>query len=142
MKPTPTPFAFSGALPDDCPGAPPAVKGALAYIHGHLDEPMPLQQLASQAGLSLWRFATVFRRHTGVPPHRYICEQRVRRAQALLADGASVATAASAAGFYDQSHLARHFKYHCGMTPRQYLQRSRRLPLPAIANATDRSPTP
>ena len=30
-------------------------------------------------------------------------------------------TAASEAGFYDQSHLSRHFKNVLGMTPGQYM---------------------
>jgi len=35
------------------------------------------------------------------------------------------ATVASEAGFYDQSHLSRHFKNWCGMTPGQYLSSAR-----------------
>jgi AraC-like DNA-binding protein len=99
----------------------PCVAWAIAYIDEHLHERLSLEDLAAKAGLSVWRFATVFRRQAGVPPRRYICGLRVRRVQALLADGMSAASAASAAGFYDQSHLSRHFKNTCGMTPGQYL---------------------
>lgn len=99
----------------------PCVVWAIAYIDEHLHERLSLEELAAKAGLSVWRFATVFRRHAGVPPRRYICGLRVRRVQALLADGVPAASAASAAGFYDQSHLSRHFKSACGMTPGQYL---------------------
>ncbi|WP_046114360.1 helix-turn-helix transcriptional regulator [Aquincola tertiaricarbonis] len=104
---------------------PRAVGAALAYIHAHLDERLPLQELAAQAGLSVWRLATVFRRHTGASPRRYICAARVRQVQALLDGGVPVAAAAMQAGFYDQSHLSRHFKQVCGMTPGQYLARRR-----------------
>lgn len=103
----------------------PSIAWALAYIDEHLDERLSLDELAAKAGLSVWRFATVFRQQAGVSPRRYICGLRVRRAQALLADGVSPAYAASAAGFYDQSHLSRHFKNACGMTPGQYLSRQR-----------------
>ena len=34
--------------------------------------------------------------------------------------------AARETGFYDQSHLSRHFKSRCGMTPGQYLSSARR----------------
>jgi transcriptional regulator GlxA family with amidase domain len=113
--------------PLEAPKAPmhPCIAWALAYINEHLDERLSLEELASKAGLSVWRFSTVFRRHAGVSPRRYICGLRVRRVQALLADGMSPAYAASAAGFYDQSHLSRHFKNTCGMTPGQYLSRQR-----------------
>jgi len=92
----------------------------LAHIDAHLAEPLPLQGLAAISGLSVWRFATVFRQRMGVAPHRYVSLLRVRHAQALLRQGATVASAASECGFCDQSHLARRFKRLCGMTPWQY----------------------
>jgi len=92
----------------------------LAHIAAHLAEPLPLDDLAAITGLSVWRFATVFRERVGMAPHRYVSLQRVRHAQALLRQGASLASAASEAGFCDQSHLSRRFKRLCGMTPGQY----------------------
>jgi len=97
----------------------------LRHIHEHLGQPLTLAELAGLAGLSIWRFATVFRQQIGVSPHRYICRLRVERAQALIREGVPAATAASEAGFYDQSHLSRHFKTICGMTPGQYLMVAR-----------------
>ena len=120
MKPQSTPPFESTKAPMH-----PRIARVITYIDEHLDERLPLEELASKAGLSVWRFATVFRRHAGVPPHRYICGLRVRRVQALLDDGVSPACAASEAGFYDQSHLSRHFKNACGMTPGEYLSRQR-----------------
>jgi AraC-like DNA-binding protein len=96
------------------------VQRALRHIEQHLSQPLSLAELAEMAGLSVWRFATVFRQQVGLSPHRYICRLRVERAQALIREGIPPATAASEAGFYDQSHLSRHFKNLCGMTPGQY----------------------
>jgi len=95
----------------------------LAYIDAHLAEPLSLEGLAALTGLSVWRFATVFRQCVGMAPHRYVNVQRVRHAQALLRQGATLAGAANAAGFCDQSHLSRRFKRECGMTPGQYQSR-------------------
>jgi AraC-like DNA-binding protein len=97
----------------------------IAHIESHLNRPLPLTKLAALAGLSVWRFSTVFRQKLGLPPHRYIREQRVRLAQALLRQGMPAAIAANEAGFYDQSHLARCFKRVCNMTPGQYQAQSR-----------------
>jgi AraC-like DNA-binding protein len=99
-----------------------AVQRVLQHIEQHLGQPLSLAELAGVADLSVWRFATVFRQQVGKSPHRYICELRVQQAQALMRRGIPPATAASEAGFYDQSHLSRHFKSICGMTPGQYLQ--------------------
>jgi len=135
--------------PPPCPGARRPTRGidnALAYIHRHFGEQLSLEALAQIAGLSVCRFATVFRQRMGIPPHRYICILRVRHAQALLRSGMPAANVASEAGFYDQSHLSRHFKNVCGMTPRQYLQEAGPLPeghaLPAARAAAGRYATP
>jgi len=98
-----------------------AIERALKHIDDNLCERLPLEDLAAVAQLSVFHFVTVFRRRVGVPPHRYICQLRVQRAQALLRDGVPAAIVANEAGFFDQSHLARHFRSVCGMTPRQYL---------------------
>src|SRR4030088_718323 len=103
----------------------PAVERVLTHIEEHPGHPLTLTELAQVAGLGIWRFATVFREQIGISPHRYICRLRVQRAQTLIRDGIPAATAASEAGFYDQSHLSRHFKMVCGMTPGQYLSAAR-----------------
>ena len=97
----------------------PRIPWATAYIDEHLDERLSLDDLAAKAGLSVWRFCTVFRQHVGVSPRRYIWGQRLQKVQSLLAGGESPASAALLAGYYDQSHLCRHFKNTCGMTPGQ-----------------------
>ena len=101
---------------------PSALQRVVDHVHRHLTDPLPLQQLAELAGLSQWRLVAVFRQHLGVSPHRYINLQRIGRAKALLHQGMAAAAVAGACGFYDQSHLSRHFKNLCGMTPGQYLQ--------------------
>ena len=98
----------------------------LDYIDRHLGEPLTLAQLASLADLSVWRFSTVFRQRMGLSPRPYIARRRVHRAQALLRQGMPPARVASETGFYDQSHLSRHFKNLCGMTPGQYQARAGR----------------
>lgn len=98
-----------------------AIQRVQRHINENLNQALSLSELADLAGLSIWRFATVFRQQVGVSPHRYICRLRLARAQALIRQGMPVASAASEAGFYDQSHLSRHFKNVFGMTPGQYL---------------------
>jgi AraC-like DNA-binding protein len=111
----------------------PCIAWAMAYIDEHLDERLSLNELAAKAGLSVWRFSTVFRQQAGISPRRYICGLRVQKVQDLLAKGESPASAALVAGFYDQSHLCRHFKNTCGMTPGEFVSRQRR----ALAAADD-----
>ncbi len=112
----------------------PRIAWAITYIDEHLDERLSLDELAAKAGLSVWRFCAVFRQHVGVSPGRYIWGQRLQKVQSLLAGGESPASAALLAGYYDQSHLCRHFKNTCGMTPGQYISRQRNAKTAANCN--------
>ena len=103
----------------------------MAFIDAHLGDPLPLAKLAALAGLSVWRFATVFRIRTGEPPQRYVLRRRIERAQTLLSQGWPASCVALETGFYDQSHLHRHFKRLCGITPGQYLGGSDQAARPA-----------
>jgi AraC-like DNA-binding protein len=102
-----------------------SIAWAIPYINEHLEERLSLNDLAAKAGLSVWRFCAVFRQHTGISPRRYVWGQRLKKVQSLLANGESPASAAMMTGFYDHSHLCRHFKNIYGMTPRQYVIRHR-----------------
>ena len=102
-----------------------AIRKVAEYIEQNSSERLTLQALAELTNLSLFRFATVFRRETGVSPHRYLCRVRVEHAKALLENGVPLAIVASEAGFFDQSHLSRHFKNLCGVTPGKYLSQLR-----------------
>ncbi|MFI1016126.1 AraC family transcriptional regulator [Streptomyces sp. NPDC020965] len=56
----------------------------------------------------------------GIAPHQYLTSRRVDLARRLLLDGQPPGEVAGAAGFYDQSHLTRHFKRVVGITPGRY----------------------
>ncbi|MER6424403.1 AraC family transcriptional regulator [Streptomyces sp. NPDC001137] len=56
----------------------------------------------------------------GIAPHQYLNSRRVDRARRLLLDGRSPGEVASATGFFDQSHLTRHFRKLVGVTPGRY----------------------
>jgi AraC-like DNA-binding protein len=61
-----------------------------------------------------------FRQAYGLPPHAYLTGRRVERARTLLLAGMRPAEAATAAGFYDQSHLTRHFRRFLATPPAAY----------------------
>lgn len=56
----------------------------------------------------------------GIAPHQYVTSRRVDLARRLLLDGQPPGEVATAAGFYDQPHLTRHFKRIVGTTPGRY----------------------
>jgi AraC-like DNA-binding protein len=92
------------------------------YLETSFAEPIDLQELASIADLSRFQLLRAFRRETGMTPHVYLTDCRVRAARRLLTQGDEVADVALACGFSDQSHLTRIFKAHSGLTPGRYRQ--------------------
>jgi transcriptional regulator of acetoin/glycerol metabolism len=98
-----------------------AMRRVREYVEVHLNESIDLTMLAGAAGLSMHHFARQFKQSAGVTPHRYLTQKRVERAQKMLAQtDLSLSEVAYAAGFSDQSHLARHFRHILGTTPREF----------------------
>jgi AraC-like DNA-binding protein len=98
-----------------------AMRRVREYVEMHLSENTDLATLAAVAGLSMHHFARQFKQSAGVTPHHYLTKKRVERAQEMLAQtDLSLAEIAYASGFSDQSHLARHFRYMVGTTPREF----------------------
>ncbi|WP_321807459.1 AraC family transcriptional regulator [Burkholderia sp. BCC1993] len=99
----------------------PAIGEVLRTIDASFAQPLNLDTLAAVAGLSVSRFTARFRGEVGLSPHRYLSLVRVRRAQDLLRAGLAPSVVATEVGFFDQSHLCRHFRRVLGITPRDYV---------------------
>jgi len=101
--------------------SPAAMRRLHEYVEAHLSESIDLGMLAGIAGLSVFHFAREFKQSTGVTPHQYLVQKRVKRAQNMLArTDFSLSDVALASGFSDQSHLTRHFRRMLGTTPREF----------------------
>jgi transcriptional regulator GlxA family with amidase domain len=103
-------------------GLPPrALRRVREFIEERLEENISIQALASIAGLSMYHFARSFKQSEGMTPHEYVVQCRVRRAKDLLTEtDLPLSEIALASGFSDQSHCARRFREHVGVTPSSY----------------------
>jgi AraC-like DNA-binding protein len=100
---------------------PRALQRIREYIEGHLAENIELEMLADIAGLSKWHFARAFKQTVGTPPHFYLIQRRLERAQELLAEtNLSLGQIALRSGFSDQSHFSRRFRMFLGVSPRSF----------------------
>lgn len=91
-------------------------------INDCFSERLTLEQMAEVANMTQFQLIAAFNRTTGLTPHTYLTQLRLRAAIAHLAAGQAASEAAIASGFYDQSALTRHFKRTFGMTPLQYVR--------------------
>jgi AraC-like DNA-binding protein len=83
---------------------------AVAIMQSYADMPNPADEIAAAVGLSPSHFQHLFTDHVGVPFRRYRAWHRLRAAIREVTHGANYTQAAQAAGFFDQSHFARHFR--------------------------------
>jgi AraC-like DNA-binding protein len=91
------------------------------FIEQHCLEPIRLGELAAMVNLSETYFSHAFKSSTGLPPHRWQMQARLRRVQEWLVEGNwSMTQIASMAGFADQAHFARVFKLSVGLTPTEW----------------------
>jgi AraC family transcriptional regulator len=93
----------------------------LEYIAAKLQEDLSLAALADVAGMNYYYFSRLFKQSTGLSPHRYVLEQRIRRAQQFLSTSdMTILEASVRSGFADQGHFTKAFRRFVGVTPTEY----------------------
>ena len=102
-----------------------AVHAAL-WIDAHAQQPLDLERVAREAGLSSFHFLRLFARVIGVTPHQYLIRARLRCAAKLLAEGRrSITDVAFDAGFGDLSNFVRTFHRAARASPRTFRRAAR-----------------
>lgn len=102
------------------PSAPKAIGQARERIDDDPSAPLSLGELAAIGGVSEFQLVRGFSKATGLTPHAYLVQRRLQRARQMIAGGTTLADAAHACGFADQSHMTRLFIRAYGMSPGVY----------------------
>lgn len=92
------------------------------YLRANSARVVTLEELEAIIGRDRWSLSHDFRSFYGTSPYRYLTMRRLDAARSLLLAGTSIADAAAATGFADQSHMTRHFLKAFGLTPGRWLQ--------------------
>jgi AraC family transcriptional regulator len=94
------------------------VRKITAFMRDNLERQVGLDELAALVNLSRYHFCTAFRRATGHSPHRWLTQQRISRAQELLANpDLPITEIALAIGYETSSAFAASFRKAMGVTP-------------------------
>jgi AraC family transcriptional regulator len=98
--------------------APWQTKRACDRLESDLGGKLSLQQVAADLGLSVSHFSRAFRVSTGLPPHQWLLQQRVKTAKQLMTiRDLPLSEIAISAGFANQSHFTRVFSTAVGVSP-------------------------
>jgi AraC family transcriptional regulator len=91
------------------------------YIQENLQRELRLSELSALVHMSPYHFARLFKRSTGVPPHKFLVRRRIDAARALLeARTLPTAEIARLVGFRTPSHFTTTFRRITGTTPSAY----------------------
>jgi AraC-like DNA-binding protein len=94
---------------------------AKGIVDARYTEPLTVEDLAREAGLSRAHFSAEFRRAYGVPPHVYLLTRRLERAAALLRDtDHSVAAICMDVGLSSVGSFTTSFTRMFGLSPTAY----------------------
>jgi AraC-like DNA-binding protein len=92
-----------------------------AYIKKHIAESIRIRALARFVYLSPHCFCRAFKQSFGMPPHRYLVQQRIGRAKAMLARSEySISEIGLALGFRHISSFSAAFRHVTGLSPTEF----------------------
>jgi AraC family transcriptional regulator len=116
-------YGSAASQPEDVRGGlPPArLRRVLNYVGMNLEQEITLRDLAREAGTSVFHFARLFKRRTGLSPHQYLLQRRIDQARSLLGStNLSIGEVALRCGFAHPSHFSETFRRVTGVTPQAY----------------------
>jgi transcriptional regulator GlxA family with amidase domain len=106
------------------PVGPPAcdtLAEVIEWMERHLDQQLPVNELAQLAAMSPRTFARRFVQETGTTPQRWLTGQRILLAEQLLEEtDETVDVVADRAGFANATALRHHFRAWRATTPNAY----------------------
>ncbi|MFF2093842.1 helix-turn-helix domain-containing protein [Paenibacillus sp. NPDC058174] len=108
-------------LSSDCKKDSVIIRKAKDMIFANLEHVLKLEEICAELGLSKFQFIRVFKAHTGISPYQYFLNCKVERAKQLIEKNRDIYFAVAACGFFDLTHLNKHFKSVYGTTAHEYI---------------------
>lgn len=96
------------------------IRRVVQHMRENLAEPLAVDDLARQAGMSRAVFHRRFKEATARSPLQFIKALRLNDAAMLLAQGRSVGAAAQQVGYSNPSQFSREFRRQFGRAPREW----------------------
>lgn len=110
------------ASPRHCRQDSPLLQRSRQQLLDDLSQPVTLEQLAQEAGVTPAHLVRRFQAVSGLPPLAWQMQQRMAAARRMLRSGMPIIDVALATGFADQAHFSKAFSRFCGMSPGRYRQ--------------------
>jgi AraC family transcriptional regulator len=91
------------------------------YVNKNLRNDLSLEKISEALCMSPCHFAHLFKRTTGLTPHRYVIDCRIEKAKSLLREtNFLVNEIAQMVGYSNQSHFSTVFRQSTGQSPLRF----------------------
>jgi AraC family transcriptional regulator len=109
---TPSLFGSAGRMPMS------RLKRVMDYIEANLDDDLQVSTLAKEVDMSPYYFTRLFKNSTGMSPHQYVMQCRIKRAQEWLRKSEmSICEIGVGLGYLDLKHFRDVFRREVGVSP-------------------------
>jgi AraC-like DNA-binding protein len=95
------------------------LKKSIAYIQNSRGQ-ISTGNIHREFSISERQFERIFRFNVGISPKRFVEIARLNYAISIISKNSNLTETAYEAGYYDQSHFIRSFKFYTGMTPGEF----------------------
>jgi AraC-like DNA-binding protein len=107
-------------------GSTPHIARAIERFHKDFDQPLRIESIASELGMSVSGFHQHFKAVTAMSPLQFQKRLRLQEARRLmLGEGLDATSTAYRVGYHDASHFNREYKSLFGLPPRRDMERLR-----------------
>ena len=103
-----------------CEPVTPQIKKLRQMLETYPETAVNIKKMADSAFMSKYHFIRKFKKETGLTPHQFQVQNKIRKAQRIFGNSENIADLAIETGFFDQSHFTRYFKKITGLTPSAY----------------------
>ena len=94
---------------------------AVRYIQNHYSEPLHIEDIAHYVGLNRSYLSTLFKKHTGLSPMKYLQNFRLTKAAHLLSmTQLSISSIAFSCGYQEPEAFHKIFRQMTGLSPSKY----------------------
>jgi len=119
-------------------GYTPHIAKAIERLHKDLDQPLRIDSIARELGMSVSGFHHHFKAVTAMSPLQFQKRLRLQEARRLmLGEGLDAASVAYRVGYHNDSHFSREYKSLFGLPPMRDMERLRGTARESISLATD-----
>lgn len=102
------------------------IVGAVEWLRSNFDQPMSVEALARERGMSPSAFHHHFKRLTAMSPLQFQKQLRLQEAKRLMvSEGLDAASAGFRVGYEDASHFSREYRRFFGAPPKRHISRVR-----------------